>query len=95
VYCCDIHQGLTDNIDKVFLQDIVEQVVEHHRFDTCPTDGDVFLLISAADSHEHASRVSSHHHRSLKWTSIQLLSPMVRRHLLAVGSLINFPIVHY
>lgn len=47
----------------VFLQNLVQQVVQHHRAGAGPDHGHVLLLVGAADADEHAGRVPDHHHR--------------------------------
>ena len=40
---------------QVFLQNIVKQVIKHHRVNISSADGNVFLLLCALDPNEHAS----------------------------------------
>jgi hypothetical protein len=79
----------------VFLQNLIQQIVQHDRADPRPAHGHVLLLLRATDANEHASRVSSHHHRSPQWASIQLLPPVVRRDLLVIGFVVDFPSLHH
>lgn len=90
-----VFQWFSLNFLTVFLQNIVEQIVKHHRVDTRATDGNVFLLFSFIDSHEHARRVSGDHNWSLEWSAVQFLPPMVRRHLSFICAFVDFLTLYY
>ena len=43
--------------------------------------GHVLHVLGGADADEHAARLPAHHHRRARRPPVQLLSPLVRRHL--------------
>lgn len=65
----------------VLLQDIIVQVIEYHRADPRSDYGHVFLFVSPANAHEHATRVQNNHNPGFRGSSVQLLPSMVRRYI--------------
>lgn len=60
-----VHTWPTVDAYKVFLQNIVEQIVEHYCAGAGPNNGHVLLFVGAVDANEHAVRVSSDHNGSV------------------------------
>ena len=47
----------------------------------CSSAGHVLHVLGGADENEHAARLPAHHHRRVGRPAVQLLPPLVRRHL--------------